>query len=231
MKQLLLINSDVPPSLDTFVVGRHAELVHLLRVFSKHDTNPSHTFEGRSVYLWGESGAGKSHLLHALATSPASHYIDASTTISAMEYSSEIKLYLVDDSQKMNEDKQGALFNLFNQVKEHKAFFVAAGSTPPAMLNVREDLRTRLSWGLIYQLHGLTDEEKMAALNKAAFARGIVIPSPVLAYLISHFQRDMPSLSKMVDGLINFALENKKPITLPLLREYVSGDVRTNNHD
>ena len=96
---------------------------------------------------------------------------------------------------------------------------MAAGSLPPAILGVREDLRTRLGWGLIYQLHGLTDEDKIAALEGAALARGITIPAGVLPYLITHYRRDMPSLTSMVDTLVNFSLETKRPITLPLLRE------------
>lgn len=217
MKQLLLdINAEVQPSLDTFVVGKHAEAVQLLRLFARRIPG---NFGERSVYLWGETGAGKSHLLHALACASAARYLNASISSSDMDFLPEVDLYLVDDCQHLSDAQQIAVFNLFNQVKENNAFFVAAGSQPPALLAVREDLRTRLGWGLIYQLHGLTDEEKIAALHSAANARGITIPSGVLPYLINHYQRDMPALSNMIDVLITFSLENKRPITLPLLRE------------
>jgi len=217
MKQLLLdINVEVSPSLDSFVVGKHAEAVQLLRLFAQRIPG---NFGEQAVYLWGESGAGKSHLLHALANAPVTRYLNASTSLVEMDFSPEISLYLVDDCQQLNDAQQIAVFNLFNQVKEHNAFFVATGSQPPALLAVREDLRTRLGWGLIYQLHELTDEDKIAALNSAANARGITIPAGVLPYLINHYQRDMPTLSNMIHALINFSLENKRPITLPLLRE------------
>ncbi|MCD6027795.1 MAG: DnaA regulatory inactivator Hda [Solimicrobium sp.] len=217
MKQLLLdINAEIPRSLDTFVIGRHAEVMHLLQLYVKRF--PS-TYGERSLYLWGESGAGKSHLLQALANGPAAQYINASSAITDFEYSQEISLYLLDDCQNLDGVQQIAAFNLFNQIKENNAFFVAAGSLPPMILAVRDDLRTRLGWGLIYQLHGLTDEEKVAALEAAARTRGITIPTGVLFYLISHYRRDMPSLSTMMDALIRFSLENKRPITLPLLRE------------
>jgi DnaA family protein len=217
MKQLLLeINAEISPSFDTFVVGRNAEVVQLLRLFFQGLPSP---FGERAVYLWGEAGAGKSHLLRALANSHAlnSRYLDASST--NMDYSPEVDLYLVDDCQHLNEAQQIAVFNLFNQAKENNVFFVAAGSAPPAILKVREDLRTRLGWGLIFHLHGLTDEEKIAALDVAANARGITIPAGVLSYLINHYQRDMPALANMVDALIHFSLETKRPITLPLLNE------------
>lgn len=214
MKQLLLdINSPIPPSLETFVVGRHTEVVDLLHLFAQRF--PTSLGE-RIVYLWGETGAGKSHLLHALANQPNASYMNVATEI---DYSSEISLYLLDDVQNLNDEQQIAAFNLFNQVKENNAFLIAAGTAPPALLKVREDLRTRLGWGLIYQIHSLTDEEKMAALEVAASARGIALPPGVLSYLMTHYRRDMPALSKMVETLINCALENKRPITLPLLRE------------
>jgi DnaA-homolog protein len=220
MKQLLLdINSDIPQSFETFVVGRHTEVVQLLRLFAQR--LPSPTGE-RGVYLWGEAGSGKSHLLRALASTPAARYIDASSPIDDIDYSPAINLYLIDECQNLNDTQQIAAFNLFNQAKENHAFFVAAGSLPPVALGVREDLRTRLGWGLIYQLHGLTDEEKIDALDVAASARGITIPAGVLPYLINHYQRDMPTLSKTVNAIINFSLENNRPITLPMLRELLT---------
>ena len=87
------------------------------------------------------------------------------------------------------------------------------------ILNVRDDLRTRFGWGLIYQLHGLTDEDKIDALERAANARGIQISAGVLPYLITHYRRDMSSLSQMLEQLDHYSLVTKRPITLPLLRE------------
>lgn len=219
MKQLLLdINAEIPQTLDTFIIGQHAEVVDLLHSFAKR--NPS-TFGERAVYLWGEAGAGKSHLLRALANDSATRYLDASSSIDQFDYSPKISLYLIDDCQHLSSDQQIAAFNLFNLIKEHKAFLVAAGSVPPAILNVRDDLRTRLGWGLIYQIHGLTDEDKIAAMEGTAEARGIILPPGVLHYLINHCQRDMPSLTSMVSELINFSLETKRPITLPLFKEMI----------
>jgi DnaA-homolog protein len=216
MKQLLLdINVQVSPTLDTFVVGRHAELVQRLRLFAER------TSKEHAVYIWGSAGAGKTHLLRALANTSNTLYIN-SNEITATDYSPETTLYLVDDCQQLNDAQQIAVFNLFNQVKENNAFFVATGSVPPTSLKVREDLRTRLGWGLIYELHTLSDQEKIAALDGAAQARGITVPEGIFHYLIHHYQRDMPALSKVVDALIQFSLETKRPITLPLLRELLS---------
>jgi DnaA family protein len=104
-------------------------------------------------------------------------------------------------------------------VREHGALMITGGAVPPAVLPVREDLRTRMGWGLIYQVHELSDEEKIAALSQAAATRGLAVSPGVLPYLITHFERDMRSLSAMLDALDRYSLETQRPITLPLLRD------------
>jgi len=76
-----------------------------------------------------------------------------------------------------------------------------------------------MCWGLIYQVHELSDEEKIAALSLSAAARGLTVSPGVLPYLITHFQRDMRSLSAMLDALDRYSLETQRHITLPLLRD------------
>lgn len=216
MKQLLLdLGTDKPQRLDTFVTGKNDELVQRLRYFSDRETT---TKNDRFIYLWGEPGAGKTHLLQALAAAPVARYIEAASHVDAFQFAPETTLYLIDDCQTLSPDLQIAAFNLYNQVREHDASLVVAGAMPPAALQLREDLRTRLGWGLIYQVQGLTDDEKIAALNHAADARGLVLPPGVLPYLLTHFRRDMRSLSAMLDALDRYSLETQRPITLPLLR-------------
>jgi DnaA family protein len=218
---LLDLGAEKPQTLDTFVTGQNEELLQLLRLFSQRSAAlPRERF----VYLWGEPGAGKSHLLHALATASDARYIPADAGGDAYLFSPEITLYLMDDCEKLSSDSQIAAFGLFNQVRDNGALLVSAGATPPASLALREDLRTRLGWGLIYQLHGLTDDEKIAALNHAAHARGMTVPPGVLPYLITHFRRDMRSLSAMLDALDRYSLETQRPITLPLLRSLLQLD-------
>lgn len=216
MKQLLLdLGAEKPQTLDSFVTGQNEELLQLLRLFSRHvDRAPGDRF----VYLWGESGAGKSHLLRALAATPNSRYIAPGAAKDTFSYEAQTTLYLIDDCEQLAPQSQIGAFNLFNQVRENGGLLVTAGNLPPARLALREDLRTRLGWGLIYQLHGLTDDEKIAALNQAAQARGLTLSPGVLPYLITHSRRDMQSLSAMLDALDQYSLETQRPITLPLLR-------------
>ena len=217
MRQLLLdLPAEKPPTLDTFVAGANAELTQLLRRLAQR--KPAGLDE-RFVYIWGEAGAGKTHLLRALADTPATLYLDVDAPADAFLYRTGVDLYLLDDCDQLGPDAQIAAFALFNQVREQGGCLVAAGKVAPAGLALREDLRTRLGWGLIYQLHGLSDEEKNEALTHAAVARGLALSPGVVPYLITHFARDMRSLSALLDALDQYSLETKRPITLPLLRE------------
>jgi DnaA family protein len=137
-------------------------------------------------------------------------------------------MYLVDNCDQLSEEHQIAAFALYNQVKDAGGSWIASANQAPAQLKLREDLRTRLGWGLIYELHGLSDEEKLDALSKSAESRGLSLSPGVLPYLLTHFRRDMPSLSAMLDALDRYSLETQRPITLPLLRELLqSGEATT----
>lgn len=222
MKQLLLdLNAHEPPALDTFVTGQNGELLALLERVARGAVSG---LGERFIYLWGEAGAGKTHLLRALGRLDGAIYLDGEADETALDFRPELRLYLLDDVADLSPQAQIAAFSLFNQVREQGGVLVAAGPQPPALLAVREDLRTRLGWGLIYQLHGLTDAEKIAALEHAAAARGLALSAGVLPYLMTHFKRDMPSLTAMLDALDRYSLETKRPITLPLLKDLLLHD-------
>jgi len=216
MRQMLLdLGAEKPQTLDNFVIGQNAELNQLLHQFAQRAAGlPGERF----VYLWGEGGAGKTHLLKALASDAKARYIPAGSVENDYLFDDNVTLYLMDDCHQLSPEAQIAAFALFNQVRENNALLVSAGDKAPAALTLREDLRTRLGWGLIYQVHGLSDDEKIAALTQAALTRGITLSPGVLPYLITHFRRDMRSLSAMLDALDQYSLETQRPITLPLLR-------------
>lgn len=226
MRQLLLdLPAEKPQTLTSFVIGANAELIQLLQRLAQGQPGG---LDERFVYLWGDAGSGKTHLLHALANTDTALYIPGDAKADAFAYQPATTLYLLDDSHKLSPEAQIAAFALFNQVREQGGCLLAAGNTAPATLTVREDLRTRFGWGLIYQVHGLSDEEKIAALTHAAEARGLTLSPGVLPYLLNHFARDMRSLSAMLDALDEYSLETKRPITLPLLRELLQRENEIN---
>lgn len=214
MKQLVLdLGAEPAQSLETFEVGQNAELTHVMRQFAERASRE------HFAYLWGEAAAGKTHLLHGLAATGQARYVTPASSDEEFTFDPAVTLYLLDDCGQLSPERQIDAFALFNQVREHGAYMVSTGPVPPAVLPVREDLRTRMGWGLVYQIHGLSDEEKIAALTHAAEARGLTLSATVLPYLLSHFQRDMRSLSTMLDALDQYSLETQRPVTLPLLRD------------
>jgi DnaA family protein len=121
MRQLLLdLDAQKLPSLATFVVGQNAELAQLLGLFSQRIASQ---YGERSVYIWGEAGAGKTHLLHALADHPDSRYIPANAPEEAFDFSDEVSLYLLDDCEQLSPLNQIAAFNLFNEARARGGFW------------------------------------------------------------------------------------------------------------
>ena len=78
--------------------------------------------------------------------------------------------------------------------------------------------RTRLAWGLVYQLHALTDAEKVAALRTHAASRGVQLADEVVSYLLTHMPRDMRTQVAVLDALDVYALAAQRTITVPLIR-------------
>jgi DnaA family protein len=210
MRQLLLdLLPEAPPCLDNFVTGGNAEALTGFAAWLAPDSSEP------SLFLWGEPGAGKTHLLRA----SAAHYSDASLNPGLLNIDETISLHAVDNVEALSEHGQIALFNLFNRLRACGGRLLTAARQPPRQLLLREDLRTRLGSGLIYRVHALTDGEKIDALMAQATARGLRLPPEALDYLISRAPRDMRSLSAFLAALDCYSLEHKRAITLPLLRE------------
>ncbi len=192
MKQLLLdIKPPAPPTLQNFVVGRNAEVLSSLHAAISGDY-PSF------IYVWGEKGCGKSHLLSACKA---------------------VSMRVADDVHLLDNDAQIALFNQYNQLKESGGFLITAGLHAPTQMGLRDDLATRLAWGLVYQLHPLNDEEKAQALQQHAAERGMKLPDEVTDYCLRYLRRDLPTLMTTLDALDEWSLVTKKPVTVPMLKK------------
>ena len=191
MKQLALgISPPSQPTLENFVPGANGELLARLREFR------AGKFADVILYLWGEAGSGKSHLLQACAG-----------------------LHAVDDVEKLNETSQIELFNAINEAKLCGGKVLVAGNAPPAQLPLREDLKSRLAWGLVYQVKPLTDGERAEFLRAEAGRRGMRVPEEIIDYLLTHVRRDLSTLGEILDELDRASLEKQRQITLPLVRD------------
>lgn len=218
MRQLLLDIIEIgPPSLDNFIPEGNEELLYTLRNLvagSRQD---------RFYYLWGKTGSGKSHLLRAVANAFSeqrynSCYIDCSQE--ELNFTLDISCILADNVERLDDAAQIRLFNLYNRLRDSEhGIFLASGTKPPAQLDLRQDLTTRLGWGLVYQVHELTDEKKIEVMQDYALRLGFKLPLEVCHYLLKHEQRNLSSLIGLIHALDQLSLTRQRPVTLPLLRE------------
>jgi DnaA family protein len=192
MEQLTLALAPPPePSFDNFVAGRNGRALAALREAAA----------GRApatvLYLWGEPGSGRTHLVRA-ATAAG--------------------LAAVDDVETLDASAQVALFDAINEARMAGAAVVAAGPAAPMQLALREDLRSRLGSGVVFELAALSDAEKAAALRARAEALGMHLPEEVLAYLLTHLPRGMGTQIAVLDALDRYSLAHQRPVTLPMVR-------------
>lgn len=201
MQQLPLAISPRPePAFDNFVSGPNVEALARVRQLA------AGTLGERIVYLWGEAGSGRSHLLAAAARAcPA--------------------LVVADDVQWLGAAEQHALFVAINEAREGAPAVLAAGDQPPASLALRPDLRSRLAWGLVYQLLPLSDADKARHLKALAGARGLLLSDDVVAYLLARLPRDMASLQAVMEVLDRYSLMRQRALTLPLVREALAQEI------
>jgi DnaA family protein len=215
-RQLLLdLKPEQPPTLNNFVVGTNGELLRRMRNLCE-----AHSFD--AIYIWGPQGGGKSHLVAAAAACASEQrpvvYLRGAEAGDELTLASG-SLLVIDDVQDLNAEAQIALFRAFNAARFLGLAMLLAGSEPPLRLALREDLRTRIGQTLIYEIQLLSDEEKAAALQRHAIERGMLMDPAVVHYLLRHGRRDLPSLMAMLNSLDRASLEQKRPPTLPLLRE------------
>lgn len=199
MKQLLLdIQPPAPPTLNNFIAGQNQEAIASIRGLIDN------TSTSNFIYLWGSLGSGKTHLLQAAKA----HDIT-----------------IVDDVHTFDNEAQIALFNQYNTIKETGGKLITSGEHAPSQMALRDDLATRLAWGLVYQLHPLSDSEKAEALKQHANDRSMKLPDEVITYCLRYLRRDLPSLMSVLDALDQWSLETKKPVTVPMLKKLLSLEI------
>jgi len=180
------------------------------------------------TYLWGDSASGKTHLLkaveHSLREQGASvGWIDA-TVHEPPEFNPAWSVVMLDDVHLYTAVQQHAAFNWFVNAQTHQLGVLAAGLLPPADLQLREDLRTRLGWGHVFQLHVLGEPERRAVLRQEADARGVFLGDEVMDFMLTRFSRDLGSLVGLLGQLDGYALQTKRAITIPLIKSMLENE-------
>ena len=222
MKQIALDIGLAPgPTLNNFFAGpNQAALQHLQLWVGNDKRSPVPT------YVWGEGGSGKTHLLRATQAALRDQgcpvgWLDASMA-EPSGFDESWRVVILDDVHLYTAVQQQAAFNWFVNATapsdSQQRWVLAAGSVPPSDLALREDLRTRLGWGHVFHLQLLDDQQRREVLVRHAQALGMSLNTDLLDYLLSRFSRDLGHLMDLLQRLDNYALQTKRPLTIPLLR-------------
>ncbi len=228
MRQLALdIGLSPAPDFDTFIgLGNETVLAELAAL--QPGCAP--------VYLWGPSGCGKTHLLKSLQAraqrrgervlwlEPGAEWPHAQAGMAEGPNATvtdllDVQWLLMDQAEAWSAAEQQAAFSAFVRVSAQGGCVVAAGRMPPVDLPIREDIRTRLGWGLVLSLWPLGESTLRQALHDEAQRRGLRLGDEVLDYALKRLARDLKSLTGLLDRLDRYALQWQRPLTVPLLRQ------------
>lgn len=217
-------------SFDNYLIAQNREPVASLQaILSKLRHHRS--CADRSLFFWGERGSGKTHLLQA-----ACRLVEQSANVSfayvplamAQEMSPAmleglegIDLVCIDDIEHIcgRLAWEKALFALIERLRGATGVLLAAARVNPASLGLAlPDLATRLGWGLVYQLHALSDIETVRALQLRAHNRGLQMSAKVAQYVLHHYPRDARSVFDFLDQIDDASLARQRRITIPFIR-------------
>jgi DnaA family protein len=134
------------------------------------------------------------------------------------EFSESWAAVVLDDVHLYTAQQQHMAFNWFVNAQTHQRPVLAAGEYAPIDLKLRDDLRTRLGWGHVFNLQPLSEPERRAVLRKAADARGVFLSDEVMDFMLTRFSRDLGSLMELLELMDGYALQTQRAITVPLIK-------------
>ena len=228
---ILPIDYDDQLVLDTFFDAGNRSLVEELVKLAQGNR------DRRVLYLWGDSGCGKTHLLNACCTASReeggrSVYLNAAQHVGWPEVVRSIHdqvLVCVDDLEWIsgNPDAQESLLVIFEAVSRCDGAVLVSGGGPLDRLGLElEDLRSRLTSGGGYRLHALSDRDMKPMLIQRARYRGFDLEDAVVEFILSHLARDTRSVFHLLDRLDRESLKSQRKITIPLVRKLTDDQLR-----
>ncbi|MDT7786211.1 MAG: chromosomal replication initiator protein [Pseudonocardiales bacterium] len=233
---------------DTFVIGASNRFAHAAAVAVAEA--PARAYN--PLFIWGESGLGKTHLLHAVG-----HYAQRLFPgmrvryVSTEEFTNDfinslrddrkvafqrryrdIDVLLVDDIQFLEgkEGTQEEFFHTFNTLHNTNKQIVVSSDRPPKRLETLEDrLRTRFEWGLITDIQPPELETRIAILRKKAAQDRLAAPAEVLEFIAARIERNIRELEGALIRVTAFASLNRQPVDVQLA-EIVLRDLIPDSH-
>ncbi len=190
-------------------------------------------------YIWGGKSSGKSHLLKAICN----HYLlnQRSSSYIPLDKSHYFAPTVLDNAEQLDvvcldnlhavagdEEWEKAIFDLFNRIREQQGLFtqgqktllVISADCPPHQLAIAlPDLRSRLTWGEVYRLNDLNDEQKRTILQRYAYQKGLELSDEVANFLLKRLDRDLHILIEKLVELDHASLQAQRKLTLPFVKE------------
>lgn len=213
-----------------FYAGSNNTLLNLLDIDQKRSGVDREQF----IFIYGQNGVGCTHLLQA-ACNQVDHCIGRSIYLPMSElvnYSPQLlegierlQLVCIDDIGKVAglPKWEEAVFNLFNRLHDSQTRLLVAAYGLPKCLGIKlQDLVSRLSWGLTFQVHPLNDDDKVAALKLRAHMRGLDMSEEVSRYILYRSSREMGNLFKILHELDGASLRAKRKLTIPFVKEVMN---------
>jgi len=217
-------------SFENFVSGRNRELIEQLMRFAhvvpQHNVVP---FQG--LFMWGEHGAGKTHLIEAVCRVSQLAGVEAmilplaergGLSPALLHELEPAALICIDDIHLIAGEGEWemVILDLYERQRANGGRLLVTGAAIPGRLGLQlPDLATRLASMLVYAVHSLSDDEKVTALCLRAERRGLEMPDDVARYLLLRTPRDMHSLFAWLDRLDAESLVAQRRITIPFLRQ------------
>ena len=234
---------------DTFVIGASNRFSHAAAVAVAEAPAKAYS----PLFIYGESGLGKTHLLHAMG-----HYAQRLFPglrvryVSSEEFTNdfinslrddkmrafqsryrEIDLLLIDDIQFLQraERTQEEFFHTFNTLHNANKQIVISSDRPPRQLSTLEDrLRTRFEWGLITDVQAPDLETRIAILRKKAAQDGLNPPPDVLEFIASRIQTNVRELEGALIRVTAFASLNKQDVDMRLTEIVLKDLISESDH-
>ena len=211
----------------SFLPGENQDLLKLINLI----TNKKET---HSLYLWGESGTGKTHLLQAACKQASESELHVAyiplkqlpeLSAEMLHDLGELDLVCVDNLECVagNVEWQQGLTWLYNELRDNQHSFIISGNMSPINIPLEvEDLKSRLSWDQVYQIKSQSDDLKIEILKQKANARSFELSDEVIEYLIRRVDRDLGSLIDVLDKIDHASLAAKRKITIPFVKDLIS---------
>ncbi|MCC5879760.1 MAG: DnaA regulatory inactivator Hda [Idiomarina sp.] len=215
----------------TFEVGANQELISALTDLTRHNAG-----QGSSVYFWGGSGRGKTHLLNAVCA--AAGHIDMQVMyiplrdftdpihISLLQGLDGYDLVCLDDIDAVSASPQWclALFALYNRLADagQSRLMISASRSTSALDCALPDLRSRLQAGMSFNIKRLDDEGRRSALQTHAAQRGLQLEDEVAQFMVQRLSRDMHRLMAVLDQLDKASMAQQRRLTVPFVKQVLS---------